>query len=94
MSYQKCPICNGSGKVINTESTNMYDMCPVCKGARIIDEITGLPPYEFNGVIPNLSESTSPLVINAPYSYTIKCSEYTANNDNRDSTWLELLVNK
>lgn len=47
MAYQKCPICNGSGKIINNESTAMYDICRVCHGAGIIDEVFGTPPQTF-----------------------------------------------
>ena len=42
--YQKCPICNGEGKLINTETTNPYTVCKTCNGAGIINELTGLPP--------------------------------------------------
>lgn len=45
MSYQKCPICNGTGSdpFIVTGSLTSYP-CPTCKGTRIISELTGLPP--------------------------------------------------
>ena len=45
MSFQKCPICNGSGNdpFIVTGSQIAYP-CPTCKGTRIISELTGLPP--------------------------------------------------
>lgn len=45
MSFQKCPICQGSGSdpFIVSGSLTSYP-CPTCKGARIIDEVTGLPP--------------------------------------------------
>jgi hypothetical protein len=45
MSYQKCPICNGSGNdpFILTGSMSYYP-CPTCKGTRIISELTGSPP--------------------------------------------------
>lgn len=45
MSYQKCPICNGTGK-INTYglSTLTMEICDTCNGTKIIDDITGLPP--------------------------------------------------
>lgn len=45
MSFQKCPICNGTGDnpFIVTGSFSSYP-CPTCKGARIISEVTGLPP--------------------------------------------------
>jgi hypothetical protein len=45
MSFQKCPICNGTGNdpFIVTGSFTSYP-CPTCKGVRIIDDVTGLPP--------------------------------------------------
>ena len=45
MSYQKCPICNGSGNdpFIVTGSMSYYP-CPTCKGTRIISQLTGMPP--------------------------------------------------
>lgn len=45
MSWQKCPVCNGEGTIcipISYAGTN--PVCPTCKGARIISELTGLPP--------------------------------------------------
>ena len=41
MSYQKCPICQGSGLVNEPYS---QESCSVCHGAKIIDEQTGQPP--------------------------------------------------
>lgn len=50
MSFQKCPICNGSGNdpwigeiPLSICSYTKY-LCPTCKGTRIIDELTGIPP--------------------------------------------------
>ena len=43
--WQKCPICNGTGKT--GEKLGYYSMepnCPTCHGMRIISEINGLPP--------------------------------------------------
>lgn len=37
MAWQKCPVCNGTGK-------NFISNCPTCNGHRIISEVTGLPP--------------------------------------------------
>lgn len=39
--YQKCPICNGTGK--DPQYLDKY--CTVCQGSRIISELTGLPPF-------------------------------------------------
>lgn len=41
MGFQKCPSCGGSG--LDQYSIGLVP-CPVCKGARIIDEVTGMPP--------------------------------------------------
>jgi len=46
MTYQKCPICDGSGMIPEpyTATTSFHVKCPACKGARIISSMTGLPP--------------------------------------------------
>ena len=45
MSYQKCPICNGTGdNPFVLELPRSTWPCPTCKGTRIISELTGLPP--------------------------------------------------
>ena len=45
MAFQKCPICHGSGTEIGDNSFG-EKTCSVCHGAKIIDTVTGLPPYE------------------------------------------------
>lgn len=50
--WQKCPICNGTGKIevynlspnLTSVSTLNHTICPVCNGQRIISELNGLPP--------------------------------------------------
>jgi hypothetical protein len=45
MSFQKCPICEGTGN--NPYITLGYKLeypCPTCNGARIISKLTGKPP--------------------------------------------------
>lgn len=41
--YQKCPICNGTGKKLD------YTKCHVCNGKGIISSITGNPPQSNDG---------------------------------------------
>lgn len=44
--WQLCPKCNGEG-ICSTEglSTSTTRICPVCNGGKMINVITGLPPY-------------------------------------------------
>lgn len=44
MSFQKCPVCNGTGIDPSPGTFNTVPVCPTCKGARIINELSGLPP--------------------------------------------------
>jgi RecJ-like exonuclease len=46
--WQKCPICDGTGKNYGYSSLLSYNPnCPTCNGQRIISELTGKPPaYE------------------------------------------------
>jgi len=44
MAYQKCPVCNGTGKRIDTLSHSGYTKCNTCKGHGVIDELSGKPP--------------------------------------------------
>ena len=46
MTYQKCPICDGSGMIPEpyAVTTSFHVKCPTCMGARIISSMTGLPP--------------------------------------------------
>ena len=46
--WQKCPICNGSGKTYNTLSSSSFDVCSTCRGTKIISELNGLPPNYIN----------------------------------------------
>jgi len=42
--FQKCPICNGTGKQENFDTTSKYSICKTCLGTGIISQLTGLPP--------------------------------------------------
>lgn len=42
--FQKCPICNGSGKAGN--EFNSCKMCDVCNGKKIISSLSGKPPID------------------------------------------------
>jgi len=49
MTYQKCPICEGTGMFTPHTIVNVpLPPCPVCKGKSIIHTDTGLPPAEIN----------------------------------------------
>ncbi len=49
--WQKCPICNGTGRTHNTLSSSIFDICSTCNGTKIISELNGLPPnYERNEI--------------------------------------------
>ena len=43
--WQKCPICNGTGK----DPLFQEKYCTVCNGYKIINELTGLPPIKNSG---------------------------------------------
>ena len=45
MSWQKCPVCNGTG---HSEGIGFPTAgpCTVCNGFKIINELTGQPPYK------------------------------------------------
>lgn len=46
MAWQKCPVCNGTGK--NYGGLQWSATCPTCNGQRIINEATGLAPSIVN----------------------------------------------
>ena len=78
MSFQKCPICNGTGNdpFIVTGSQIAYP-CPTCKGARIISELTGIPPVLSEKH--NLFEPVEPC--NADVQNAFACNEDYRNAD-------------
>ena len=48
MGFQKCPVCNGTGKLTDTLSSSTYRVCDTCNGKKMINEWTGLPPNTNN----------------------------------------------
>ncbi len=48
MAWQKCPICNGTGKILNTLSSSCFTICDTCNGKKIISELNGEPPIYTN----------------------------------------------
>lgn len=49
--YQKCPICNGIGRLDpRPGSSATSKQCDVCQGKKIISELTGLPPNYSDGL--------------------------------------------
>jgi hypothetical protein len=44
-AWQRCPICDGAGRVTPTGITSAtFEACPVCRGKMIINIFTGYPP--------------------------------------------------
>lgn len=59
MSWQKCPVCNGTGRNYNgSPIASTAPFCPTCNGHGIISELTGKPPaYEIRrGVTSNINQ--------------------------------------
>lgn len=48
--YQRCPICNGEGKVPTPLSTTTHTICDVCNGAKIIPKYQLAPLNEGKGI--------------------------------------------
>lgn len=46
MTWEKCPICNGEGKIPNTCTSSLFSECPTCRGKRIINSLNGFPPCD------------------------------------------------
>ena len=45
--YQTCPVCNGSGKILNDGFiANSYRQCDVCNGTKIIP--MSIVPIQFD----------------------------------------------
>ena len=66
--WQKCPICDGEGRVTgNGTTSSVHQVCPVCKGARIISELNGLPPKPI---------STNEVVFTHPNYHPIACNGF------------------
>ncbi len=51
MSWQKCPLCDGRGQIVqglsNQTLPEITTPCRACNGAGSISELTGLPPIAF-----------------------------------------------
>jgi len=51
--YQKCPICNGTGREYTLGTTDATGRpCSVCNGTKIINEVNGLPPSQYQELTP------------------------------------------
>ncbi len=58
MSFQKCPVCDGEGRINHSlfvdedksdgvlTCKNVSEPCTTCQGRKIIHSVTGLPPQE------------------------------------------------
>mgnify|MGYP003590767472 FL=1 len=43
-NWQKCPLCNGTGKDVVTKINETSSVCSVCNGKKIISTLNGNPP--------------------------------------------------
>jgi hypothetical protein len=68
--WQKCPVCNGTGKNYGALEGGIYNSnCPTCNGQRIISELTGKPPaYEIKTGV--TTAGTRPCIGYEPLSLT------------------------
>lgn len=57
--WQKCPICNGTGKQENFDTPNKYSTCKTCLGTGIINTLTGKPPIKDNKDFRDLQQGES-----------------------------------
>jgi hypothetical protein len=73
MSWQKCPICEGSGFVIGVGDTE--EECPTCEGKRIISDIDAKPPVTRPAIEPDDTTELKAEEIVAPISVLDDLSE-------------------
>ncbi len=59
--WQKCPNCEGSGKVFYPLSNSTHAVCTVCEGKKIINQLTGLPPKNIEFLTPDTIKDKAPL---------------------------------
>lgn len=56
MSWQRCPVCDGTGQVPYPMSVTGTKACPTCRGKRIIHSVSGRPPEESTLSVPTSQE--------------------------------------
>lgn len=84
MSFQKCPVCEGSGQV---QRFGLSPVCHVCSGHGIIDEVTGQPPVSTVTV----SNSEDVYIAKSPTVAPPNYAPYTTSGDTFDEAWAKLL---
>lgn len=45
-AWQRCPICDGMGRLLCDDGTATFKACDVCAGKKIISKATGKPPAD------------------------------------------------
>ena len=83
MAWQKCPICDGEGK-IGSKSLLKRPKCNICNGKGIISELTGKPPknekandVEYHNLLPQVlvpREIIDKELTNVEYNNIRSCS--------------------
>ncbi len=77
--WQKCPICDGTGRTYNTVSSSSFEVCSVCNGTKIISELYGLPPnYELK--VEERQKADIPRNIPGPLT-TYPSTDFRDNNE-------------
>jgi len=81
MAWQKCPVCNGTGKNYGAHPSLIYNSnCPTCNGQRIISELTGKPPAT------KITSGSTTEIVKGSTTEIVKGSTIGCNNFEPDST--------
>lgn len=60
MSFQRCPVCDGTGYRMSAYTSSCTETCSVCQGTKIISTLTGLPPLHAPVYYTNTTQQLNP----------------------------------
>lgn len=82
MSWQKCPVCDGTGIDLSKGTFNTaMPICPTCQGKRIISILSGLPPIYSTDIKTNID--LPPMWIDSP---SLSKTDITTPHNERSSS--------